>query len=206
MQTSSFLPVVIESTDKGERSWDIYSRLLKDRTIFVNTQIDSQSASSVIAQLLFLESESSTTPITMFVMSPGGSVDAGLALVNTISYISAPVHTIGMGMIASMGSFIAMSGTKGYRFLLPDTKTLVHQPSGGVGGGNGGSQATDIARYAEEIIKTKTMLTQRYVDNSGYKDYEFWDKLLDRDTILNAETAVEYGLADKIIKSKSEVV
>jgi ATP-dependent Clp protease protease subunit len=201
-QSMSLVPVVIESTDKGERSWDIFSRLLKDRTIFCNTQIEPGMVSSIIAQLLFLESESSTAPITMFVMSNGGSVDAGLALVNTMDYISAPVHTVGMGMIASMGSFIAMSGAKGHRFLLPDTRTLVHQPSGGLNQ----SQASDIARYAEEMIKTKTMLTQRYVDNSGYKDYDFWDKLLDRDTILDAQTAVEYGLADKIIKSKTEVV
>jgi ATP-dependent Clp protease protease subunit len=198
MNTTSLIPMVVESTDKGERSWDIYSRLLKERTIFCNTQVEDQMASSIIAQLLFLESES-TAPITMFVMSPGGHVSSGLAIVDCMNFVKPEIHTIGMGMIASMGSFIAMSGTKGKRFLLPTTRTLVHQPSGGAQG-----QATDIERQAREILKLKTMLTQRYVDNCG-GTYEEWEARMDRDTVLSATEALELGLADKIISTREQV-
>lgn len=191
-------PVVIEQTNRGERSFDIYSRLLKDRIILIFGEINDSLCASVIAQLLFLSSENQEKEIYLYINSPGGSVSAGLAIYDTMKYIPNPCVTIGMGICASMGAFLLSSGTKNKRFALKHTKIMIHQPLGGANG-----QATDVMIAAEEIIKTKKLLNQLLCEHTG-KDLETIEKDSDRDFYMDAIYAKNYGLIDKIIENNAD--
>lgn len=188
------IPYVIENTGKGERSYDIYSRLLKDRIIFLGEAIDEHVASIVVAQLLFLEAEDPNKDICLYINSPGGSVTAGMAIYDTMQYIKPDVSTICIGMAASMGAFLLSSGAKGKRFALPNAEVMIHQPLGGVNG-----QASDIKIHAEWMLKTKEKLNRILSSNTG-KDIETIERDTDRDNFLSAEEAQEYGLIDKVIE------
>ena len=190
------IPYVIEQTGHGERSYDIYSRLLKDRIIFLGEQIDEHIASLVIAQLLFLEAEDSEKDINMYINSPGGSVSAGLAIFDTMQYIRADVSTICIGMAASMSALLLAAGAKGKRFSLPNAEIMIHQPLGGVQG-----QAEDIRIHAEHILKTRERLNQILADRTG-QPLERIAVDTDRDNFMSAVEAVEYGLIDKVIESR----
>ena len=188
------MPYVIEQTGHGERTYDIYSRLLKDRIIFLGEQIDDHLSSVIVAQLLFLEAEDNTKDINMYINSPGGSVTAGMAIFDTMRYIKADVSTICIGMAASMGSFLLTAGAKGKRFALPNAEIMIHQPLGGVQG-----QAEDIKIHAEHIIKTREKLNKIMSECTGQP----LDRIAidtDRDNFMSADQAVEYGLIDKVIK------
>jgi ATP-dependent Clp protease protease subunit len=190
----SLIPMVVEQTSKGERSYDIYSRLLKDRIIMLHDDVNEQSASVIVAQLLFLESESEKD-IHFYINSPGGSVTAGMSIYDTMQFINCDVSTIVMGQACSMGSLLAQSGAKDKRLILPYARHMIHQPSGGARG-----QATDMEIQVKEIIKMKRELTQIYVNhNSVGKTYDELLKDMERDFFMSAAEAVEYGLADKII-------
>ena len=189
----SFVPYVIEQTSRGERSYDIYSRLLKDRIIFIGEQIDEHLASLVVAQLLFLEAEDPEKDICIYINSPGGSVTAGMAIYDTMQYIKPDVSTICIGMAASMGAFLLSSGTKGKRFALPNAEIMIHQPLGGVNG-----QAEDIKIHAEWILKTREKLNKILAYNTG-QPLERIDRDTDRDNFMGAEEAAAYGLVDKVI-------
>ena len=188
------IPYVIENTGKGERSYDIYSRLLKDRIIFIGEAIDEHVASIVVAQLLFLEAEDPDKDICIYINSPGGSVTAGMAIYDTMQYIKPDVSTICIGMAASMGAFLLSSGAKGKRFALPNAEVMIHQPLGGVNG-----QASDIKIHAEWMLRTKEKLNKILSNNTG-KDLETIERDTDRDNFLTAEEAAEYGLIDKVIE------
>lgn len=190
------MPYVIQQTGKGERSYDIYSRLLNDRIIFIGEEITDSLASVVIAQLLFLESENPDKDICIYINSPGGSVSAGLAIYDTINYIKPDVSTICMGMAASMGAFLLSAGTKGKRYALPNAEVMIHQPLGGAKG-----QATEIEIAAEHILKTKKKLTTIIANNCG-RPYEECLADMERDNWKNAKEALEYGLVDKIIENR----
>ncbi len=192
----ALVPYVIEQNSRGERSYDIYSRLLKDRIIFLGEEINDAVASTVVAQLLFLESEDPGKDIHMYINSPGGSVTAGMAIYDTMNYIKCDVSTTCIGMAASMGAFLLSSGAKGKRFALPNAEVMIHQPLGGAQG-----QATEIQIAAEHILKTKKKLNQILADNSG-KPVEEVEKDTDRDNWLTAEEAKEYGLIDEVIKDR----
>ena len=194
--TSTLIPTVIDKTPSWERAYDIYSRLLEDRVIFLWEAIDSAVANTVIAQLLFLEKADPKAWITMYVNSPGGHVTAGLAIYDTMQYISCPVSTVSMWLSASMGSVILAWGAKWKRYSLPHSEILIHQPLGGAEG-----QATDIRLAAEHIIKTAHVLYKIYAKHTG-QTVEKLEKDMDRDNIMTAEEALEYGLIDKIIKNK----
>lgn len=194
--TSTLIPTVIDKGPSGERAYDIYSRLLEDRVIFLGEGIDSAVANTVIAQLLFLEKQDPKAPITMYVNSPGWHVTAGLAIYDTMQYISCPVHTVSMGLSASMGSIILAGGEPGKRFALPHSEIMIHQPLGGAEG-----QATDIRLAAEHIIKTGDTLYKILAKHTG-QDIKTIEKDCDRDNFMTAEQALEYGLIDKIIKNK----
>ena len=194
--TSTLIPTVIEKVPSWERAYDIYSRLLEDRVVFLGEGIDSAVANTVIAQLLFLEKQDPKAPITMYVNSPGGHVTAGLAIYDTMQYISCPVHTVSMGLSASMGSIILCWWEAGKRYALPHSEIMIHQPLGGAEG-----QATDIRLAAEHIIKTWDRLYKILAKHSG-KSIEQVEKDCDRDNFMTAEEALEYGLIDKIIKNK----
>ncbi|MBF0806002.1 MULTISPECIES: ATP-dependent Clp protease proteolytic subunit [unclassified Streptococcus] len=189
------IPVVIEQTSRGERSYDIYSRLLKDRIIMLTGPVEDNMANSVIAQLLFLDAQDSTKDIYLYVNTPGGSVSAGLAIVDTMNFIKADVQTIVMGMAASMGTIIASSGAKGKRFMLPHAEYMIHQPMGGTGGG---TQQTDMAIAAEHLLKTRYTLEKILADNSG-KPVEQIHKDAERDYWMSAEETLEYGFIDEIM-------
>ncbi|GIP16946.1 ATP-dependent Clp protease proteolytic subunit [Paenibacillus montaniterrae] len=189
----NLVPVVVEQTNRGERSYDIYSRLLKDRIIFLGSAIDDDVANSVIAQLLFLAAEDPEKDIHLYINSPGGSVTAGMAIYDTMQYIKPDVSTICMGMAASMGSLLLTAGAKGKRFALPNAEVMIHQPLGGVRG-----QASDIKIHADWILKTKQKLNEIYVERTG-QPYEKIDRDTDRDNFMSAQNAVEYGLIDKVI-------
>lgn len=189
----NLVPVVVEQTNRGERSYDIYSRLLKDRIIFLGSAIDDDVANSVIAQLLFLAAEDPEKDIHLYINSPGGSVTAGMAIYDTMQYIKPEVSTICMGMAASMGSLLLTAGAKGKRFALPNAEVMIHQPLGGVRG-----QASDIKIHADWILKTKQKLNEIYVERTG-QPYEKIDRDTDRDNFMSAQDAVEYGLIDKVI-------
>ena len=191
----ALIPYVIYQTGRGERSYDIYSRLLKDRIIFIGEQIDEHLASAVVAQLLFLEAEDPEKDICIYINSPGGSVTAGMAIYDTMQYIKPDVSTICIGMAASMGAFLLSSGAKGKRYALPNAEIMIHQPLGGVNG-----QAEDIKIHAEWILKTREKLNRILSENTG-KPYETLDKDTDRDNFMSAEEACTYGLIDKVIKS-----
>lgn len=196
---SYLIPTVIEKTAAGERAFDIYSRLLKERIIFIGTAIDDNVANVVIAQLLFLESEDSKKDITIYVNSPGGSVSAGLAIIDTMNFIKPDVSTMCTGMAASMGAMILMSGARGKRFILPHSEVMIHQPLGGTQG-----QASDIEIHANHIIQTKKNLYDIIVECTG-QDYEQVVKDCDRDNFIPAAEAVKYGkygLVDKVVSKR----
>jgi hypothetical protein len=192
----ALVPYVIEQNSRGERSYDIYSRLLKDRIIFLGEEINDATASVVVAQLLFLESEDPGKDIHMYINSPGGSVTAGMAIYDTMNYIKCDVSTTCIGMAASMGAFLLSCGAKGKRYALPNAEIMIHQPLGGAQG-----QATEIQIAAEHILKTKKKLNQILADNSG-KTLEEVEKDTDRDNWLSADEAKEYGLIDEVIKER----
>ena len=192
----SLVPYVIEHTSRGERSYDIYSRLLKDRIIFLGEEVNDTSASIVIAQLLFLESEDPSKDISLYINSPGGSVTAGLGIYDTMQYIKCDVSTICCGMAASMGAFLLAGGAKGKRFALPNAEIMIHQPSGGSQG-----QATEIEIAAKHILKTKEKLNRMLSENTG-KPYETIAADTERDNWMSAEEACAYGLIDSVIAKR----
>jgi ATP-dependent Clp protease protease subunit len=194
----NLVPIVIENTSKGERSYDIYSRLLRDRIVILDTDVNNHSASLIVAQMLFLESEDPDRDILFYINSPGGSVTAGMSIYDTMQFIKCDVSTIVMGQAASMGSLLAQAGAAGKRYILPYARNMIHQPSGGAEG-----QATDIEIQAREILKMKKYLTEIYVKhNSVGKTFEELSSDMERDFFMNAEEAVAYGLADKIITKR----
>ncbi len=192
----SLVPYVIEQTSRGERSYDIYSRLLKDRIIFLGEEVNDASASIVVAQLLFLESEDPGKDIHLYINSPGGSVTAGMAIYDTMNYIKCDVSTICIGMAASMGAFLLSSGTKGKRMALPNAEVMIHQPLGGAKG-----QATEIQIACEQILKTKKKLNEILAKNTG-KPLEVIQADTERDNYMTAEEAREYGLVDMVIEKR----
>ena len=193
---SQLVPIVIEQSNRGERSFDIYSRLLRERIVFITGAIEDHMASLVTAQLLFLESENPKKEIAMYINSPGGVVTSGLAIYDTIQYIKSPVSTVCVGMAASMGSFLLAAGEPGHRISLPNARIMVHQPSGGFQG-----QASDIERHAQDIIKTKKRLNELYAKHTG-KSVEEIERALDRDNFLNAEEAKTFGLVDHVYERR----
>lgn len=190
---SVLIPNVIEETSRGERHFDIYSRLLNDRIIVLSDEVNDMTASLVVAQLLYLESQDSEKDISFYINSPGGSVSAGLAIYDTMQYIKCDVSTICMGMAASMGAFLLSAGEKGKRFALPNSEIMIHQPSGGAQG-----QATDIKIVADHILRTKAKLNKILAENTG-KPIETIAEDTERDNFMSAEEALEYGLIDKIL-------
>ena len=194
----SLVPIVVEQTSRGERSYDIYSRLLKDRIIFLGDEVNDVTASLTVAQLLFLEADDPDKDISIYINSPGGSISAGLAIYDTMQYIKPDVSTICIGMAASMGAFLLAAGAKGKRFALPNSEVMIHQPSGGSRG-----QASDIAIQAEHIIKTKKRLNAILSERTG-QPIEVIEKDSDRDNFMSAEEAKNYGLVDEIITKKSK--
>ena len=195
----SLVPYVIEQTSRGERNYDIYSRLLKDRIIFLGEEVNETTASLVVAQLLFLESEDPGKDIQLYINSPGGSVSAGMAIYDTMQYIKCDVSTICIGMAASMGAFLLAGGAKGKRYALPNAEIMIHQPSGGAQG-----QATEIQITAEHILRTKEKLNKILSANTG-QPYEVVAADTERDNWKTAEEAKEYGLIDTVITSRTEV-
>lgn len=192
----SLIPYVIEQTSRGERSYDIYSRLLKERIIFLDGEVNDASASVIVAQLLFLESEDPSKDIHLYINSPGGSVTAGMAIYDTMNYIKCDVSTICVGMAASMGAFLLSGGAKGKRMALPNAEIMIHQPLGGAQG-----QATEIQIAAEHILKTKKKLNEILAANTG-KPLDVIEKDTDRDNFMDAAEAAEYGLIDKVITER----
>lgn len=191
----NLVPIVVEQTAKGERSYDIYSRLLKERIIMLDTEVSEHSASLIVSQLLFLESEDPDKDISLYINSPGGVVTAGMAIYDTMQFIRPSVHTIVMGQACSMGSLLATAGAPGKRFILPNARHMIHQPSGGARG-----QATDMEIQVREILAMKKTLTQIYVDhNSAGKTFDELSRDMERDNFMTADQAVAYGLADKVI-------
>lgn len=192
------VPIVIEQSSKGERSYDIYSRLLRDRVILLEGEVHDQMANLIVAQLLFLESEDSNKDINLYINSPGGSVTAGMAIYDTLQFIKPDVHTIVMGQACSMGSLLAQAGSPGKRFILPNARHMIHQPSGGARG-----QATDMEIQVKEILAMKKSLTEIYVKhNSAGKTFKELSKDMERDYFMSAEESVKYGLADKVITKR----
>ena len=194
----SLVPYVIEQTSRGERSYDIYSRLLKDRIIFLGEEVNEVTANLVVAQLLFLESEDPGKDINLYINSPGGSVTAGWAIYDTMKYIKCDVSTICLGMAASMGAFLLSSGAKGKRFALPNSEIMIHQPLGGLGSR---AQATDIKIHTDRILRIKHDLNQILAKNTG-KPYEVICADTERDNFMSAAEAQEYGLIDKVIERR----
>ena len=196
MMNMSLVPYVIEQTSRGERSYDIYSRLLKDRIIFLGEEVTDVSASLVVSQLLFLESEDPGKDISLYINSPGGSVTAGMAIYDTMQYIKCDVSTICMGMAASMGAFLLAAGAKGKRFALPNSEIMIHQPSGGAQG-----QATDISIHANHILRVKDKLNRILSEKTG-QPLEVIARDTERDNFMTAQEALEYGLIDKVIEHR----
>ena len=195
----SLIPYVIEDTGRGERSYDLYSRLLRDRIIFLTGEVNDQSASSIIGQLLFLESENPDKDISLYINSPGGSVTAGMGIYDTMRFIRPKVNTICVGLAASMGALLLSSGEKGKRFALPHSRVMIHQPLGGMQG-----QATELEIVAREILRTKAELNQILADNTG-KPVETVARDTERDYWLTAQEALEYGLIDRIFPTREEL-
>ena len=193
---NDLVPYVIEQTSRGERSYDIFSRLLKDRIIFIGDEITDATASVVVAELLFLESEDPDKDIHIYINSPGGSVTAGMAIYDTMRYIKPDVSTICVGMAASMGAFLLAAGTKGKRYALPNAEIMIHQPLGGAQG-----QASDVKIHAEFLLKTRDKLNKMLAENTG-KPLEQIEKDTDRDNFMTAEEALAYGLIDKVMERK----
>lgn len=194
----SLVPIVLEQTSKGERSYDIYSRLLRDRVVLLEGEVHDQMANLIVAQLLFLESDNPDKDISLYINSPGGSVTAGMAIYDTVQFIKPDVHTIVMGQACSMGSLLAQAGAPGKRFILPNARHMIHQPSGGARG-----QATDMEIQVKEILEMKRNLTNIYVKhNSAGKTFEQLSADMERDRFMSAQEAVDYGLADKVIEKR----
>jgi ATP-dependent Clp protease, protease subunit len=193
----NLVPMVVEQSSRGERAFDIFSRLLRERVVFLNGPVEDGMSALICAQLLYLESESPKKQIDMYINSPGGVVTSGLAIYDTMQYIRCPVATTCMGMAASMGSFLLMAGEPGLRVALPNSRIMVHQPSGGFQG-----KASDIERHAEDIIKTKRRLNELYAKHTG-RTYEEVEKTLDRDYFMDAEEAKSWGLIDHIYEKRS---
>ena len=195
----NLVPIVLEQTSKGERSYDIYSRLLRDRVIMLDTEVSEHTASLLVAQMLFLESDNPDKDISLYINSPGGSVTAGMAIYDTMQFIKCDVQTIVMGQACSMGSLLSTAGAAGKRCILPNARHMIHQPSGGASG-----QATDIQIQAREIQKMKEYLTNIYVKhNSAGKTFEVLSADMERDFFMSAQEAVDYGLVDKIIDRRA---
>ncbi|MDC9812847.1 MULTISPECIES: ATP-dependent Clp protease proteolytic subunit [Rhizobium] len=197
-EAMQLVPMVIEQSSRGERSFDIYSRLLRERIIFLNGEVNDTVSALVCAQLLFLEAENPKKPINLYINSPGGVVTSGLAMYDTMRFIRAPVHTLCMGTARSMGSFLLMAGEAGERAALPNVSILIHQPSGGFQG-----QASDMLIHAEEILKTKQRMTRLYAEHCG-RSYEDFERGMDRDRFMTAEEALEWGLIDRILKVRED--
>lgn len=194
----NYVPVVLERTSEGERSYDLYSRLLKDRIVLLDTDVTEHSASLLVGQFLFLEAEDPDADILFYINSPGGSVTAGMAIYDVMQYIKCDVSTVVMGQACSMGSLLASSGAAGKRYILPHARHMIHQPSGGARG-----QATDMEIQVKEIIEMKRYLTQIYVDhNSKGKTFEEFARDMERDNFMSAQASVDYGLADEVIKKR----
>lgn len=193
---NTLVPMVVEQTNRGERAYDIYSRLLKERIIFVTGPIEDHVASLVTAQLLFLEADNPKKEISMYINSPGGVVTSGMAMYDTMQFIRPPVSTTCIGQAASMGSLLLAAGEKGMRYALPNSRIMLHQPSGGFQG-----QASDIERHAEDIIKTKRRLNEIYVQHTG-QDIDKIEQTLDRDFFMSAEESKEFGIVDAVIEKR----
>ena len=194
----ALIPMVVETTSKGERAYDIYSRLLKDRIVMLNGVVEDHMANSVIAQLLFLESEDPDKDILLYINSPGGLVTAGMAIYDTMQYVKSDIQTIVVGQACSMGSLLASAGTKGKRYMLPHARHMIHQPLGGASG-----QATDVEIRANELLRWKKELTEIYEKTTGQPLQKLKDDM-ERDKFMNAEESVAYGLVDKIVTSREE--
>jgi len=192
----NLVPMVVEQTSRGERAYDIFSRLLKERVIFLNGPVEDGMSALICSQLLFLEAENPKKEIQMYINSPGGVVTSGLAIYDTMQYIRSPVVTLCMGMAASMGSFLLMAGEKGQRISLPNARIMVHQPSGGFSG-----KASDIERHAEDIIKTKRRLNELYAKHTG-QPIEVVEETLDRDYFMTADEAKAWGIVDQVIEKR----
>ena len=194
----ALVPMVLEQTSKGERSYDIYSRLLRDRVVLLEGEVHDQMANLIVAQLLYLESEDPERDISLYINSPGGSVTAGMAIYDTMQFIKPDVHTIVMGQACSMGSLLAQAGSPGKRYMLPNARHMIHQPSGGARG-----QATDMLIQVEEILSMKKNLTGIYVKhNSAGRTFEELTADMERDNFMSAQQAVDYGLADRIVQNR----
>ena len=199
MNTSNLVPMVVEKTGQGERAFDIFSRLLNDRIVFLNGPVDDHSSNLIVAQMLHLESVDSEKDIHFYINSPGGVITAGMAIYDVMQFIKCDVSTYVMGQACSMGSFLAQAGTAGKRFMLPYARHMIHQPSGGARG-----MQSDIAIQYQEITKMKTMLTELYVKhNTAGKTYKQFEKDMDRDTFMSAEESLAYGLIDQIVTKRS---
>ncbi|WP_130537328.1 ATP-dependent Clp endopeptidase proteolytic subunit ClpP [Thiomicrorhabdus indica] len=196
MIENALVPMVIEQTSRGERSYDIYSRLLKERVIFLVGQVEDHMANLIVAQMLFLESENPDKDIHLYINSPGGSVTAGMAIYDTMRFIKPNVSTMCIGQAASMGAFLLSAGEKGKRFVLPNSRVMIHQPLGGFQG-----QASDIQIHAQEILQIKQRLNEALADHTG-QDLETIERDTDRDNFLSAQAAVDYGLVDKVVSSR----
>ena len=194
----NLIPMVVEQSNRGERAYDIFSRLLKERIIFITGPIDDSVATIVTAQLLFLEAENPKKEISLYINSPGGIVTAGMAIYDTMQFIRPPVSTLCIGQAASMGALLLAAGEKGMRYCLPHSRVMVHQPSGGFSG-----QASDIERHAEDIIKIKKRLNDLYVNHTG-QSYNTIEKTLDRDYFMDSEEAKKFGIVDAVIASREE--
>ena len=196
--TMNLIPMVVEQSNRGERAYDIFSRLLKERIIFITGPIDDSVATIVTAQLLFLEAENPKKEISLYINSPGGVVTAGMAIYDTMQFIRPPVSTLCIGQAASMGSLLLTAGEKGMRYCLPHSRVMVHQPSGGFSG-----QASDIQRHAEDIVKIKKRLNDLYVNHTG-QTYSTIEKTLDRDYFMDSEEAKKFGIVDAVIASRED--
>ena len=198
MEKNVLIPYVVERTASGERSYDLYSRLLDDRIIFLSGEIDDAVANTVVAQLIYLEGKDSTKDISLYINSPGGSVSAGMAIYDTMNYIRCDVSTLCIGQAASMGSLLLTAGQKGKRFILPNARVMIHQPSGGFRG-----QATDIEIHAREILNMKARLNQIYVEKTG-QSLDVIEKAMERDNFMSAEDAKAFGLVDEVVSRREK--
>lgn len=196
------VPIVVEQTSRGERSYDIYSRLLKDRIVFIGTPINDEVANIVIAQMLFLEMENPEKDIQLYINSPGGSVTAGLGIYDVMQFVKCDVTTICTGLAASMGSLLLMAGTKGKRYALPHSRVMIHQPH--IMGGGISGQVTDIEIQAKELVETKKMLTEIYVKHTGH-DYDWLHKTMERDFFMSPGKAKEFGLIDQVVDTRKAI-
>lgn len=201
MHPTSLVPMVVEQTHRGERSYDLFSRLMKERIVFLTSQVEDNMATLICGQLLFLEAEDANKPIFMYINSPGGVVTAGMSIYDTMQFVKCPVYTVVMGQACSMGSLLATAGEAGHRYMLKNARHMIHQPSGGAQG-----QATDIEIQAREILKMKRELTQIYVDhNSKGKTFEELKADMERDFFMSSAEALDYGLCDHVIKTRADL-